>query len=349
MGDIMKKVCPDWELAVLETGDRDKGAPGSDKKPPYGTDIAITGNLENHIQWISDFHKASGLWVCVWQAAMGNTYFATCDNTPGHECDNLLQLLLEDYPKNNTIQRYVEAGCCGWMFNGGQAESTQVYDARKDGITNPKPIAGNAGNKSEYADDDGGYFRLRFGAYCKQPCPVLPKEDAEEKRKEALEARKKESEEKAKARADAEAALAAKKAEAEAAQQVLTLSDASAMDIWEPKLKSMLKRALADGRVPHIPFGVKRTDAAITAFDANENLSINVTGLGPLEMPWYKLEYLDCASIATVLARTDESQDCGVAAFYLLLSNQRVKAEPYIKLSGQFGEMIRNAFHLAAP
>jgi hypothetical protein len=350
MGDLMKKVCEGWELAVLETGDRDKGAPGSDKLPPYGTDIAITGNLDNHLQWITDFHKASGMWVCVWQAAMGNTYFATCNNTDGHECDNLLQMLLEDYPtKNQTIARYVAAGCCGWMFNGGQKESTQVWDALKDGVTNPKPIAGNLGNKSEFADDDGGYMRLRFGAYCKQPCPVLPREDAEAKKKEAQEARKKETEDKIKARNDAEAATAAKKAEAEAAQQVLTLSDTTALDMWEPKLKSMLRKALADGRVPHIPFGAKRADGAITAFDAAENLTVNVKDLGPMEMPWYKLEYGDQASIATVLAKTDETQDCAVAAFYLLLSNQRVKAEPYLKLAGQFGDLVRNAFHLAAP
>ncbi len=169
-GKIMKQVAGDYDFAVFETGDRDKGMRGL--KPPYKDAIDITGNLENHIKWINDFHQATGLCVFVWQVAAGNTYFATCDNTPGHYCDNLAQLLLEDYPQNPTISRYVKAGCVGWMFHGGQEASTRVYDYKKDGITNPPPIAGNLGHKSEYPDDDGGYLRLRGGNYYRKPFPI---------------------------------------------------------------------------------------------------------------------------------------------------------------------------------
>ncbi|HLY11366.1 MAG TPA: hypothetical protein VKW04_18835, partial [Planctomycetota bacterium] len=146
MGQTFKAVAGDWDFAVFETGDRDKGLRG--KAPPYGTAIEITGSLDAHLKWIADFHAASGLYVFIWQVAAGNSYFCTCNNTPGHECDNLLELLLEDYPKNPTISRYAHAGCAGWMVHGGQGDSTQVYDARKDGITNPPAIPGNAGHKS---------------------------------------------------------------------------------------------------------------------------------------------------------------------------------------------------------
>lgn len=173
MGQTMKALAGDWDFAVFETGDRDKGMKG--KAPPYGQAIDITGSLDNHLKWITDFHAASGLYVFVWQVAAGNSYFCTCNNTPGHHCDNLLELLLEDYPRNPTIGRYVRAGCAGWMLQGGQGDSTRVYDARKDGITNPPAIPGNAGHKSEYADDDGGYMRLRGGAYYKKPYPILGK------------------------------------------------------------------------------------------------------------------------------------------------------------------------------
>ena len=173
MGQTMKAVAGDWDFAVFETGDRDKGMKG--KLPPYGQAIDITGSLDAHIKWITDFHVASGLYVFVWQVAAGNTYFVTCNNTDGHECDNLVQMLLEDYPFNTTISRYVRAGCAGWMLQGGQGPSTRVYDAKKDGITNPPAIPGNAGHKSEYADDDGGYMRLRGGAYYKKPFPILGK------------------------------------------------------------------------------------------------------------------------------------------------------------------------------
>ncbi len=173
MGQLMKAAAGDWDFAVFETGDRDKGMKGL--APPYGTAIDVAGSLEAHLKWISDFHAASGLHVFVWQVAAGNTWFRTCNNTEGHYADNLLQLLLEDYPKNPTIGRYVKAGCVGWMLQGGQGGSTRVYDARKDGITNPPPIPGNLGHASEYADDDGGYLRLRGAAYYRKPFPILGK------------------------------------------------------------------------------------------------------------------------------------------------------------------------------
>ena len=111
----------------------------------------------------------------VWQVAAGNTYFATCNNTHGHYCDNLAQMLLEDYPQNPTIARYVKAGCVGWMFNEGQDPDTRVFDWKKDGVSNPPAIAGNLGHKSEYPDDDGGYMRLRAGAYYKKPHVIMGK------------------------------------------------------------------------------------------------------------------------------------------------------------------------------
>jgi hypothetical protein len=175
MGQTMKAVAGDYDFAVFETGDRDKG---QEAKPPYGTTIAVTGNLESHLKWIADFHASSGLYVFCWQVAAGNTYFTTCNNTDGHLCDNLAQMLFEDYPQNPTIGRYVRSGCVGWMFEGGQGPSTKVYDSRKDGITNPAPIPGNLGHKSEFADDDGGYMRLRAGAYYKKPFPILGKSAA---------------------------------------------------------------------------------------------------------------------------------------------------------------------------
>ena len=32
-------------------------------------------------------------------------------------------------------------------------------------MSNPAPVPGNAGERSEFPDDDGGYLRLRGGRY----------------------------------------------------------------------------------------------------------------------------------------------------------------------------------------
>jgi hypothetical protein len=146
---------------VLETGDRDKG---SSAAPPFGDSSGVCGTFDNHIAWIAVFTAVSHLPVSIWQAAVGNTYFKTCNQTDGHYCDNLMQTLLEGYPPNDMISRYAQAGCVGWVFNAGQGFSTHAYDAKGDGVTNPATIANNQGNTSTYADDDGGYARLRIGA-----------------------------------------------------------------------------------------------------------------------------------------------------------------------------------------
>lgn len=39
-------------------------------------------------------------------------------------------------------------------------------DEMQDGITNPSPIDGNDA-RAQYADDDGGYLRLRASKYYK--------------------------------------------------------------------------------------------------------------------------------------------------------------------------------------
>ncbi len=167
MGGYMSTCCGGWEAAVLETGDRDKGLGG--QLPPYTDQSGVLGTFDRHIQWIADFKAASNLPVFVWQAAEGNTYFKTCNNSDGHYTDDLIQTLLEGYPNNNTILRYARAGCLGWMFNAGQGGSTHFYDSKGDGVTNPATAPGTLGYASTYADDDGGYARLRVGSYFTTP------------------------------------------------------------------------------------------------------------------------------------------------------------------------------------
>jgi hypothetical protein len=167
MGGYWKQMCPDWDLAAFEFGDRDQGCSAA---PPFGQNCGICGTYANHIQWITDFHAQSGLFVCMWQVAVGNTYFNTCNNTNEHYCDNHIQFLLENYPTSTSfMDSYIAAGCIGWMFNAGQGFQDHVYDALNDGITNPPTITANEGHVSVYADDDGGFARLRGSAYYATP------------------------------------------------------------------------------------------------------------------------------------------------------------------------------------
>jgi len=156
-----------WDLAVCETGSSDLG--GSGEQPPYANTTGMAGGLDNVITWATQLSALSGLPFVLWQVPMGNTYFKTCNNTSGHYTHNSAQLLLENYPANNRIKRFADGGGIGIIFSPGQWNSTNVYDKMKDGVTNPALIAGNLGNQSSYADDDGGYIRLRSSVYFRNP------------------------------------------------------------------------------------------------------------------------------------------------------------------------------------
>ncbi len=304
MGQIMKAVAGDWDFAVFETGDRTKGFAGI--APPYGTNIDRTGNLENHLKWISDFHAASGLYVFVWQVSLGNTYFATCNNTNGHYADNLTQMLLEDYPANTTIARYAKAGCVGWMFNAGQTGDTCVYDAKKDGVTNPAAIAGNLGHKSEYADDDGGYLRLRAGAYYKKPFFIMGKAAA--KSSEPVPA----------------STPAAPKAAA-------TVASPEALATWDEALRSALKDDLKAGRKIRFVLKVLGQSAEISAMDDKGTLTMR-SDAGGFPCVWADLSLQDRRNVAVARVReTKPNDDLCLAAFYQMACGDEAAGRALLK------------------
>jgi len=318
MGAMMKQVALDFDFACFETSDRDKGMKG--QLPPYGTRIDVTGELENHLKWIADFHAASNLPVFVWQVASGNTYFATCNNTPGHYADGLAQMLLEDYPKNPTISRYAKAGCIGWVFYGGQEQSTRVYDYRKDGVTNPTPISGNLGNKSEYADDDGGYMRLRGGAYYKNPYPLSPK-------------------------AGKSPAPAAKAAPTEARPSAPRVASPEVMEAWSAKLRSTVKEDLKAGR--RTPFVMKSLGQTVSLLSLDDAGMVKVSGSGSeFSVQWADFNLQDRRNLAVArLRETRTVADLCLAAFYQMACGEDAAVKSLLRgVPADAAEEVLSAF-----
>ena len=322
-GRILKEVCPEYDFAVFETGDRDKGMHG--KAPPYGEQSGICETFDNHIAWIRDFHETTGLYVFVWQVAMGNTYFATCNNTPGHYGDNLAQKILEDYPRNDTIARYVQAGCAGWMFNAGQGDSTHIYDQRKDGVTNPPPIAGNLGNKSEVPDDDGGYMRLRAATYYKKPFPILGKASGGGAASAGWPSP---------AGAKTETASSADGAEAKPPAPERKPASPEALKEWDGKLKASVQAKLQAGKRPQFVFSMVGGPAEIASLDDKGELKLNAAG-SALFFAWATLKVDDKKALAAGLASGDEPGDLALAAFYALAAGNEKAAEPYLRRLGE--------------
>jgi hypothetical protein len=164
--------CGRWDLLFTDPSDRDSGwkmAHGQNAADAWWTERTFAEFRD----WSGELHRQTGLPLVAWQIPMGNTIMAACNNTDGHYMDNRAEYFLEGYPANKHIAEWAAQGYIGLLFGGGTGGCTDVRDSKKDGVTNPPRIAGNKGERSQFADDDGGYLRLR-GAnyYAKKPLPL---------------------------------------------------------------------------------------------------------------------------------------------------------------------------------
>jgi hypothetical protein len=154
--------CGAWDLLFTDVGDRDAGF-----KEARGAANAWWKDKDftEFRDWGAEIYALTGLSLMAWRIPLGNTYMATCNNTPWHYMDNRVEYWLENYPSNKHIAEWADAGFIGLLFGGGAIDCTVHRDNAKDGITNPPPVAGNKGEQSAFPDDDGGYLRLRVGNY----------------------------------------------------------------------------------------------------------------------------------------------------------------------------------------
>ena len=128
-------------------------------------------NFTRYLQYLRVLGQTVGRPGILWQVSLGNQFFDTMDNSPGHTQDNKAQYILAHIPD------FVNATIISVLFGTG-IDGTSIFDNDKDGITNPPPISTYGCNfcnthTSGYPDDDGGYLRLVVGEYYKNgPYPL---------------------------------------------------------------------------------------------------------------------------------------------------------------------------------
>jgi hypothetical protein len=111
----------------------------------------------------------------VWQIPVGNEYFDTENDSPGHTQDNRVEYFFAHPTELTNI------GIVGLLFGAGGSGVTTYTDAQNDGITNPTPVCTTYGSSSgqicpthtsTVSDDDGGYLRMVSGTYYQNPIPL---------------------------------------------------------------------------------------------------------------------------------------------------------------------------------
>ncbi len=157
-----------WDLLSSDVADFDSAQPGG--RSWWDRTNKTYPNFSRYLTFIQGLSNNTQRRVVMWQVPMGNQYFDTMNNTPGHYQDNRAEYIMSN------VAAFAAAGVIAVLFGPGNG-GTMNTDARHDGATNPSPISTYECNKcnihkSIYADDDGGYLRISIGQYMKSPVPI---------------------------------------------------------------------------------------------------------------------------------------------------------------------------------
>lgn len=127
-------------------------------------------NFARYLTFIGTISQYTHRRIVMWQVPMGNQFFDTMNNSPGHYQDNRAEYIM------NNIPSFAAAGIIAVLFGPGNG-GTMNIDAMHDGVTNPAPISSYECNfcnnhTSIYPDDDGGYLRISVGQYMQHPFAI---------------------------------------------------------------------------------------------------------------------------------------------------------------------------------
>jgi hypothetical protein len=347
-----------WDLFVTQLHDWDMGlnSNGANAKwPPYAEKDVVTyyGSVDNWCAWIKTIHDGTGMWGVAWQLPVGNCTYATCDGSDGHGMDAVAELLLDGYPDNTVAQRMADAGCCMWIFSHGGGGAS-VTDAKKDGVTNPAPHAGDKGLKSIYPDDDGGYMRLNGQIYWKNPVAILaPPVVAKGKHKNSTAERTVDDRTASATSGDSTAAAAAAAPDGTAAAAAgdhpridPTAIDPGVRDSWVAALQAELRARLNAHHQPQFTFAAMPGPALVEAVDQTQVMTLHIEGMGEMTAPWASMKAPDLASLAEAMADQHDADSQADAAWFLLMAGDGRKASDHLIYAGKKRAEIEQTFGL---
>jgi hypothetical protein len=156
-----------FDVVFNDVADRDSGVSGN----WWDRNDLVLPDFKQWLTWMTELHARTARQLVVWQVPVGNQYFDTMDQSPGHRQDNRAEYFLSH------VSALQAAGIVAVLFgSGGNLQSTTYTDYMGDGVTNPAPIstfecAGCNNHTSVWPDDDGGYLRIFVGAYYGPPPP----------------------------------------------------------------------------------------------------------------------------------------------------------------------------------
>ena len=323
-----------WDMFVGQEHDWDQGLKSngdSAKWPPYAEKdlVGYQGSWQNLADYFRILHEGTGMWGAMWQLPVGNATYACCDGTDGHGCDGYVEALLDTYPKDGLVQLMAGSGCCLWIFSHGGGGAC-VYDAKADGITNPTPISGNKGKKALFPDDDGGYMRLKGGAYYKHPCPIFGKP-----KRGAMASM---------AAATGAGAAADPPPSGDKPLKTAKLIDPATLGAYSQKLLERIQVEIKAGHLMKISSSMLKSTIRIDGIAATGVMDVHMEDGGQMDLPWSSLALTDLLQLSQLQVRGTTPQDHALVGFYFLATNNVEQAEDQLRQATGCADEVRKLF-----
>jgi hypothetical protein len=158
--DFYRSLGVQFDLLFFDPSDRDAGF-YQYQRGDGGAHWWDEGDFWRFREFVGRLVDHTGRKAVLWQVPVGNTVFRSVNNSWGHYQDNRAQYWLGD---RTHLQELVDNGVIAILFGAGADGCTMYTDETGDGVSNPGAISGNVVPAS-YADDDGGYLRIKSAEY----------------------------------------------------------------------------------------------------------------------------------------------------------------------------------------
>ncbi len=161
-----------WDVIFNDVADHDVAWYGALSNDHWWDKNNVTfPNFTRWLAFMNRLHADTGLPLVEWQVPVGNQYFRTMNNTPGHYQDNRAEYFLA-HPDQLSA-----AGIVAVLFGRANANQTNYVDELGDGVTNPAPVTSWQCTQcnsrvATSSDDDGGFLRTFVGQYYGAPPPT---------------------------------------------------------------------------------------------------------------------------------------------------------------------------------
>jgi parallel beta-helix repeat protein len=116
---------------------------------------------------------------------------------------------------------------------------------------------------------------------------------------------------------------------------------------WQTRLRERTRAVIGEKKRVRFELTSLKSRITVQAMDEQGAMKVAMEQGGQMDVTWAQLEPRDHFNLALALAATDEPEDHALAAFYLLLAQQKERGEEHLSKAGDLASAVQKAFGTA--